>query len=301
MRDTHRFALGLVAAVAVGLLAAYAVFAGALIGTDVASYASDGVTVPGLSYEAALDGAAAAGYGVERIGSSGFHPAGIGELDAELGPEYEAVRVTFDHSETKRLWATFYGGEGVTVVTLFADDAGGDFTVEDLPPDEWLADRLTLLFEMDDATAERYVEELKTDVRTADPGDPGASAPTVSVGEPVAFRATYEELTARATAVNATSEPGSGWHVREYYADGERLGGAEFVLSRATVTREANGYTYRVHIDYHGGVTTDARTRASRSFEEADVRAVFREMFEAMGIPPETADHLRYEYRGSVW
>ena len=301
MRDRYRFALALAAAVAVALLAAYAVFAGVLIGSDVASYSSDGVVVSDLSYETALERAAAAGYAVERVGSSGFHPEGIAELDDELGPGYEAFRVTFDRSETKRLWATFYADEGVTVVTLFADDVRGEFTVGDLPPDEWLVDRLTLLFEMDDATAERYVAELKTDVRTGDPEEPGAGAPSVRIDEPVAFRAAYDDLTTRATAVNATSEPGSGWHVREYYADGERLGSAEFVLPRATVTHEANGYAYRVHLDYHGGVAVDARTRASRSFEEADVRAVVKTMFEAMGIPPETADHLRFEYRGSVW
>ncbi|OTF02404.1 hypothetical protein [Halorubrum sp. SD612] len=293
-------AIAIVGAVIV-VAAAYAVFAGVLIGSDVASYSSDGVTVSGLGYEDALARASAAGYAVERVGSSGFHPEGVDELDAELGPEYEAFRVTFDHSETKRLWATFYADEGVTVVTVFADDNRGEFTVDDLPPDEWLVDRLTLLFEMDEATAEGYVEELRADVRAADPGEPGAGTPEMRVDEPVAFRATYAELTARATATNESSVPGSGQYTREYYAGEERLGGIDFVLPRATVTHEADGYTYRVHLDYHGGVEVDAQTRASRSFEEDDVRAAFRRMFEEMGIPPETADHLRLEYRGSVW
>ncbi|VTT87717.1 predicted protein [Halorubrum sp. DM2] len=281
--------------------AAYAVFAGVLIGSDVASYSSDGVTVSDLAYEDALDRAAAAGYAVERVGSSGFHPEGIDELDAELGPEYEAFRVTFDRSETKRLWATFYADEGVTVVTLFADDNRGEFTVDDLPPDEWLVDRFTLLFEMDAATAEGYVEELKTEVRTSDPAEPGAGTPSLEIDEPVAFRATYDSLTAGATTVNATSSAGSGVHVREYYAADGKLGSIEFVLPRATVTHEADGYTYRVHIDYHGGVEVDAQTRATRSFEEQDVRTVFRQMFEEMGIPPDAIDHIQFEYRGSVW
>ncbi|WP_418285012.1 hypothetical protein [Halorubrum sp. DTA46] len=293
-------AVALVGVVIVGV-AAYAVFAGVLIGSDVASYSSDGVTVSDLEYEDTLDRAAAAGYAVERVGSSGFHPEGIDELDAELGPEYEAFRVVFDHSETKRLWATFYAAEGVTVVTFFADDNRGEFTVDDLPPDEWIVDRLTLLFEMDEATAESYVEEVKEDVRTGDPSEPGASTPSIRVEEPVDFRSVYDELPTRATTVNESSSPGSGWHVREYYAADEKLGSIEFVLSRATVTHEADGYTYRVHLDYHGGVEVDAQTRAYRSFEEEDVRAVFRQMFEEMGIPPETVDHLQLEYRGSVW
>ena len=300
MKGLRWVAVALVGVV-VAVIAAYAIFAGVLIGADVASYSSDGVTVSGVEYEDALARAGAAGYAVERVDSSGFHPEGIDEIDDALGPEYEAFRVTFDHSETKRLWATFYADEGTTVVTLFADDARGGFTVDDLPPDEWLVDRFTLLFEMDEATAEAYVEELKTGIRTTDPAEPGAGTPSVEVDEPVAFGATYDELTASATTVNATSSPGDGWHEREYYAGDERLGSAEFVLSRATVTHEADGYTYRVHLDYHGGVKIDAQTRASRSFEEAAVRDVFRTMFEEMGIPPDTIDHLDLEYRGSVW
>ncbi|TKX51263.1 hypothetical protein EXE49_03305 [Halorubrum sp. ASP121] len=293
-------AVALVGAVVV-VAAAYAVFAGVLIGSDVASYSSDGVTVSDLAYEDALDRADAAGYEVERVGSSGFHPAGIAELDADLGPEYEAFRVTFDHSEATRLWATFYADEGVTVVTVFADGNRGEFTVDDLPPEEWLVDRLTTLFEMDEATAAGDVEELQANVRDAEPDELEAGAPEIRIEEPVAFRATYDELTARATTVTERSVPGSGQHTREYYAGGARLGAIDFVLSRATVTHEVDGYTYRVHLDYHGGIEVDAQTRASRSFEEADVRATFRRMFEEMGIPPETADHLRLEYRGSVW
>jgi hypothetical protein len=293
-------AIALVGVIIVGI-AAYAAFVGLLIGSDVASYSSDGVTVSDLAYEDTLTRADAAGYTVERVGSSGFHPDGIDDLNAELGPEYEAFRVTFDHSETKRLWATFYADEDTTVVTLFADDNRDDFTVDDLPPDAWLVDRLTLLFDMDEATAAEYVEELKTAVRTSDPADPGASTPSIEIDEPVAFRTTYDSLTANATTVNASSTPGTGWHEREYYAADERLGSIEFVLSRATVTHEANGATYRVHVDYHGGVRVEAQTQSSREFEEEDVRAVFRRMFDEMGIPPDTIDRLQLEYEGSLW
>ncbi|EMA69031.1 hypothetical protein C461_05352 [Halorubrum aidingense JCM 13560] len=300
MKRLRLVAIALAGVVIVGI-AAYAVFAGLLIGSDVASYSSDGVTVSDLEYEDALTRADDAGYTVERVGSSGFHPDGLDELDAELGPEYEAFRVTFDHSETKRLWATFHGEDETTVVTLFADDNRDDFTVDDLPPDAWLVDRLTLLFEMDEATAADYVEELKTEIRTSDPADPGASTPSIEIDEPVAFRATYDSLTANATTVNASSTPGTGWHEREYYAADERLGSIEFVLSRATVTHEADEAIYRVHLDYHGGIRVDAQTRSSRNFAEEDVRAVFRQMFEEMGIPPDTIDHMQLEYEGSVW
>lgn len=287
--------------IVVVIVATYAIFGLILVGFDVSSYSSDGVTVSDLDYNTVLENSEAAGYTVERVDSSGFHPEDVDNLDAELGPEFEAFRVIFDYSETRRMWATFYADEELTVVTFFADDTRGPFTVEHLPPDEWVVDRFTLLFEMDETTASTYVGELKEQIRTGDPSAPGASTPSIEVDEPVDFHATYGDLTSRATSVNVSSAPGSGWHEREYYAEESKLGGIEFVLSRATITHEANGYTYRVHIDYHGGVSVDAQTRSSRDFEEDQVRTVFREMFEEMGIPPDTIDHLQLEYRGSVW
>lgn len=285
----------------VAIVAAYVIFAVLLIGFDVASYSSDGVTVSDLEFEDALERAETAGYTVERVASSGFHPEGVDELDTELGPDYEVVRVTFDHSDTRRMWATFNADEGFTIVTFFADNARGPFTIEHLPPDEWLVDRFRLLFEMDETTASTYVEELEEQIRTGDPSEPGASTPSIEVNEPVDFHATYGDLTDRASSVNVSSSPGSGWHERGYYTEEHKLGGIEFVLSRATITHEARGYTYRVHIDYHGGVSVDAQTRSYRDFEEDEFRTVFREIFEEMGIPPDTIDHLQLEYRGSVW
>lgn len=285
----------------IAIVAAYVIFAVLLIGFDVASYSSDGVTVSDLEFEDALERAETAGYTVERVASSGFHPEGVDELDRELGPDYEVVRVTFDHSDTRRMWATFNADEGFTIVTFFADNARGPFTVEHLPPDEWLVDRFRLLFEMDETTASTYVEELEEQIRTGDPSEPGASTPSIEVNEPVDFHATYGDLTDRASSVNVSSSPGSGWHERGYYVEEHKLGGIEFVLSRATITHEARGYTYRVHIDYHGGVSVDAQTRSYRDFEEDEVRTVFREICEEMGIPPDTIDHLQLEYRGSVW
>lgn len=296
----YQVAVGILAGVVLVVLAAYAIFAVFLVGFDVASYSSDGVTVSGLEYETVLENAAAAGYTVERVGSSGYHPDGIAELDAELGHEYEVFRVVAPYSEDRRMWITFDGDDGGTV-TLFADDARGAFTTDHLPPDEWLIEHFTLLFDVDEATAQGYLEELKDEIRTGDPSAPGASTPSVQVREPVEFQAYYEDLTSRATAVNSSSMPGSGWHERRYFDDGQLICQIDVVLPRATVTHKEAGYTYQVHVDYHGGVSVDAQTRAYRSFDEDDVRSEFRVMFDAMGIPPDTIDHLQLEHRGSVW
>lgn len=287
----------------VAVLAAYAAFGLLLVVTDVASYTSEGATVSDLDYDAVLDRAGAAGYEVERVDSSGFHPDGIEDLDEDLGPDYEVFRVVFIH-EDGELWATFYADEGIAEVSVFVDSSHrtGSVTADDLPPDAWLLERFTVLFEMDDATAASYVEALEADLDASEPSDPGAGTPSVTVDEPVTFQATYEEFTSQATRVETMSVPGEGWHERAYYDDDDqRLGRLEFVLGRATITHEVAGRTYRLHVDRHGGVRAEATAPVYRSLEEDEVREAFRGMFEELGIPPETVDHLQFEYRGSVW
>lgn len=300
MKRGH-LAILIVGLIVVAILGAYAAFGLLLIGFDVASYTSDGVTVAEPGYDDIRSNAAIAGYDIERVESTGFHPDGVDELDAELGPDYEVFRVVFDYSETQRMWATFYADEGITVVTVFADDVRGPVTESELPPEEWLVDRLTVLFEMDETTAAGYVEDLEADLRAADPSDPGAGTPSVDVDESVDFPGAYAAITDASTAVETNASPGTGWHERHYVADDRKIGSIDFVLARSTITHRADGTTYRIHVDYHGGLRIEAETRAYRSLEEAEVRAAFRAMFERLGIPPETVDHFHLEYRGSVW
>lgn len=297
----HQLILLAIGGIVVAILGAYALFALVLIGSDVASYSSDGVTVSNLEFEDVLAKAEAAGYTVERVESSGFRPEGIDELDAELGSGYEVFRIIFDHTDDSRIWATVDADEGVTTVTFFADDVGGPFTVEHLPPDDWVIDRFTLLFEMDEATSSDHLDALKADIRAQDPSTPGANTPTLVIDEPFAFQAVYADVTNRASEVRLDSTPGTGWHERRYIHNGSQIGGIDFVLPRATVTHQADRHTFQVHVDAHGGVSVGAETRAWRTLEEETVKTEIREMFVEMGIPPATIDHLHLEYQGSVW
>ena len=283
------------------LLGFYALFGLVLVGADVASYSSEGVVVAELEFDDVLANADAAGYTVERVGSSGFHPQGIGELDAELGPEYEVSRVIFEYAADSRMWVTIYANEGVTEVRFFADDLRGPFTEAHLPPDDWVIEQFVLAFDVDETTAEGYLDELTDDIRTTDPSTPGASTPTITVGESVDFAAVHDELTARATDVTATEADGSGW-VEWRYVDGDtRIGGVDFVVQRVRIVHIADGHTYRVHVDRLGGVNVAVESRPHRIYEEDEIRDVVRELFAELGIPPETVDRLAFEYRGSVW
>ena len=283
------------------LLGFYALFGLVLVGSDVASYSSEGVVVAGLEYDDVLANADAAGYTVERVGSSGFHPQGIDELDAELGPEYAVFRVIFEYDADSRMWATIYANEGVTEVRFFADDLREPFTEAHLPPDDWVIEQFVLAFDVDETTAEAYLDELTDDIRTTDPSTPGASTPTITVGESVDFAAVHDEFTSRATDVTASATDGSGWHERRYYVDDTRIGGVDFVVERVVIEHRTDGHTFSVHVDRLGGVNAGVESHPSRIYEEDEVRAVVREMFVDMGIPPDTVDRLAFEYRGSVW
>lgn len=294
---------GILVAVAV----AYALFGFILASSDVAAYTSDSTVVADLDFDAALANAEAAGYEVERPDSSGFHPEGIDALDRELGSDYEAFRVVFyygpgfgaepnDGATAGRMEAVLYTDEGKAEVEFFREDPRGPFSAADLPPDDWMTERLVLLFEVDDARAREYVADVQASVE-----DDERLVPGVTVTEPVDFHAVYDEFAGRADEVTTTESDGQGWHERRYHADGERFGGLDLVLARAEITHEDGGHTYVVNLDRGGGVALTVLADGGEEIPETEYRAVFHEMFDEMGLPPQAVERLTFEYDPSVW
>ena len=72
--------LGLVLVAAAG----YGAFAFFLYSADRSAYTA--ATPAEYDYDEVVSNARSAGYDVERVDSSGFHPEGVDELDARLGP-----------------------------------------------------------------------------------------------------------------------------------------------------------------------------------------------------------------------
>lgn len=301
LMNQFRIGVILLAGAVVVILLSYVAIGFVFLWFDVSSYSSTGITVNEPAYEAILENAEASGYSVERVHSSGFHPSNLDDLVAELGPSYEVFRVTLPYTESQQMWATMYADEGVTVITILVRDLREPFREHHLPPETWLIEQFMLLFEMDASSAENHVNELKEMIRGTDPGTPGAHMPQLSISEPVDFHSMYSHLTLSATTVTTNSTPGTGWHERHYYVNDSRIGSIDFVMDRSTITTDQDGTTYRITVDYQGGIQVVTETRGFHEISEEKVRHTLREIFIQLEVSPEAVDRLQFDYRDSVW
>lgn len=289
--NTLRTVAAIVLSLAIVVAGGYAVFAFVLVSSDVSTYTAN-ATVD-YDYDAVLSDAEAHGFTVETVDSSGFHPAGIDRLDAELGPNYEIARVVFYHESGARLDASVFADEGKTELVLFGPDfesVGPD----DLPED-WLTERIQVLFGVDEATARGYVDEMRA--ATTDDDIP---IPQTYTNERLQFAAAYAEFDGHDRTVR-TDGAGQGWVEYHYAVDGTATGELHFVAERATVTDRDGRYTYVLNVDRVDGVGVTVRGPASAELSESELRDRVTERFVAVGLPAEVVDDMTFEYDGSVW
>lgn len=138
-----------------------------IISSDRARYFSAStISVDDFDYDATKATAETAGYTVDgpyygtlKETSVGFHPDGIDELDAQFGTDYRVDHVVFHYSSTTRVTAGFRE-DSDTELHLRDERAwmGPDpFLPEYLPDEDWLIERLTLLFDIESERAREYV------------------------------------------------------------------------------------------------------------------------------------------------
>ena len=282
-----------VAALVVVAAVGYAGFVYALYSADRSAYTA--TVAAEYDYDAVLENATAAGYDVRRVDSSGYHPD-VAELDAELGPGYEIAGVSYYHESGARLDATVFADEGKTELVLWGPDY--EPVDPDALPEAWMVERISHLLGVDDAAARGYVDEIRAaltddDVRVAQ----------TDADERLRFAAVYAAFEAQSNAspVVRTEHDGQGRVVYEYAADGEPAGDVEFVVGRATLTDREGEYTYTLNVDRAGGVGVTVLGPAGKERPDGELRESVRERFAGVGIPPEAADELAFEYDGGVW
>lgn len=266
---------------------------------DQSTYHSDSTVVDDADFDAVLENARAAGYAVEVRDGNGVHPEDVTALERELGPDYRVFRTVFCYDEHTRMEVLFGAADeanGGVIVEFFDDDYPGPFTVHQLPPDAWIRDRLTLLFEMDDATAAAYVVELRDRIRNDNDG-----VPSVEVDEAPNLGAVHENFTSQATTVSEKGPTGSGWYERRYVVDNRTVGGFDFVVAAAVVGHREGRRTYEIHVDRLGGLQLVSEGPAGQELPDDDLREVFRGMLRDLGLPPGAVDRVTFEYRSSVW
>ncbi|WP_435118520.1 hypothetical protein [Halolamina sp. C58] len=269
-------------------------------GPNHASYSTLGDSVSDLDYDAALDRARSAGYAVEspfyvnarnRIGL----PLDVPALADRFGEGARAVLVRFHYSGTRFLEADF---TGVTAPRLVAVDeelgVEQPFRPVNLPPADWLRERIELLFP--DADADALAAELGAEAsRTEDP------FVTVGVDADPDFAGTHTAFADRATATTASETQGDGWVDLAFAAEGTEFGSFAIVVPSARISTTDAGHEYEIKLDHAGGFRLQVTLPAGEELPEAEYRGVFREMFAAVGLPADRVAGYEFEYSPSVW
>lgn len=288
--NTFRTVAVVLLAVAVAVAVGYAAFFTLLVSADSSAYTA--TTTAEYDYDEVVAAAEEQGWEVRNEDSSGFHPDDGAALESELGPNYEVARVVYYHESGIRLDVTSFADEGITELVLF----GPDFEplAPDALPEAWLVDRIQLALGVDEATARSYVEEM----RAAMDGD--VPIPQTYANEQLQFAAVYESFDGHERWVR-TDSGGQGWVEFHYSVDGTPTGELHFVTERATLTLRDGRTTYVLNVDRVDGIGVAVRGPAGMDRTDAELRSSVREQFAALGIPPEAADDLTFEYDPSVW
>jgi hypothetical protein len=271
----------------------YGLFGIILISFDESAYTAN--TTTAYDYNAVLVNAEAAGYGVRTVDSSGYHPEGVDDLDASLGDDYELTRVVYTDHNDSELWITVYDEASGTTELAFYTAAPGPATHDELN-ETWLINHLTVAFGIDEATAAGYVDELQSRINDGE-------SPTVEVPDhDLQFAAVYERFEADGDPTVRTELPGQGG-LQYLYNDttSDQRGRLHFVVGRAEITAREDGHRYTLNVDRLGGIGVTVRDRANQEIPDAELRADVRALFERVGLPPEAADDLSFQYDGSVW
>jgi len=281
-----------VVAMVVVVAASYATFAFVLGAFDQSTYTAN-VTAD-YDYDDVLDGARAAGYDVRTVDSSGFHPDGVVELDAELGPDYEVVGVTYYYEGGIRLEFDVFAEDELTQLTVYGP-AYEPVAADELP-EAWLVEHITLALGVDGTTARGYVDEMRA--ATTDDDIP---IPETDADERLQFAAVYDELDGYGAPETQTWGDGQGGLVYNFTSDGGAVGRLAFIVGRAELTDREGRYRYVFNVDRVGGIGVTVHGPAGGEVPGAELRERVRDRFVAVGLPGDAADDLEFQYDGSVW
>ena len=87
----------------------------------------------------------------------------------------------------------------------------------------------------------------------------------------------------------------------DFSADGSEFGSFAIVVPSARISTTDSGHEYEIKLDHAGGFRLAVTLPAGEEIPEDEYRGVFRELFEAIGLPAERVDGYAFEYSPSVW
>ncbi|MCQ1534784.1 hypothetical protein FTO70_03570 [Methanosarcina sp. KYL-1] len=279
----------------------YGGFAAILILSDQASYDGNELYIGSIDFDSVLAKAEASGYDTDgwiRLNETNLiEPGNVEALEERFQNGYRVHRVELYYNENTYLEFCKYDGPE-TIVTLFNyshSDISTPLEPSEFPDDSWMLDMLELSLGLNETGSQEFLERLKLE------GAAQQWHANLATNGSVDFPAIYAYLNQSSTKNIINS---GMWNDEEFYRDGEKIGYIAYIVPEISVSSSHNFNRYTLHVSSSGFVRADIlmhRASAGKKIPEEEYRAVFREMFEKLGLPVEKVDELEFEYSPSVW
>jgi len=268
----------------------YGGFAAVLILSDQASYYGNDVYIGPIDYDSVLAKAEDSGYDIGGDAKSNLiEPGSVEALEERFKDGYMVHRVGLYYN--KYTYLEFCKYESPETVITLCNPSHSD--VSDFPDDSWMLEMLGRSLGLNETGSQEFLERLKLE---------GAKQYVhISTNESVDFPVIYAYLNQSST--NTVVNSGM-WNDEEFYRDGKKIGYIAYIIPEFSVSTSHNFNRYTLDVSSSGSVSADIlmhRASAGKKIPEEEYRAVFKEMFEKLGLPAEKVDELEFEYNPSVW
>jgi hypothetical protein len=275
----------------------YGGFAAVLIGSDQASYNGDELYVGPIDFDSVLAKAEDSGYdtdGDARLTKSNLiEPGDVEVLEERFENGYRVHRVALYYNENsyENTYLEFCKYDGPELVITLWNPNHSD--TSDFPDDSWMLEILGLSLGLNETGSQELLGRLKLEGES--------QFVHISTNESIDFPATYAYLNQSST--NTVVNSGM-WNDEEFYKDGKKIGYIAYIVPKISVGTSHNFNSYTLHVSSSGFVRANIlmhRASAGSEIPEEEYRAVFKEMFEKLGLPAEKVDELEFEYSPGVW
>ncbi len=281
---------------------------------DSSWYYSEEVDIGPLDYNSALTKAEKAGY--EVGGSwpwpgnfSGFEPGDVPEVRERFGSAalVENIRLNYNENSELMVFICDNGSETeagtgtcVALSNLSHSDPESSLQLSEFPPDVWMLEKFGLLFDLDEKASEKYLEALKKAAQNQ------TWDAEIQVKESPDFPAVYAYLMENSDDSSYETSLGINAYPTEVFLkDGKRLGSVKYFVPEAEVVTYDKENRYIVELDASGKVRLEIVMPPGSSGDtipEEEYQAVFREIFEELGLSTEAVDSFEFFHSSSrVW
>ncbi|MFP4654569.1 MAG: hypothetical protein ACLFMM_02655 [Methanohalobium sp.] len=294
--------------VVISIVSVYGSFAYVLISSDHAYYTTDGKNLGDVDHEEIVNNSRQAGYTIkgpyfvnaEIEKAKGLY-APSDELKSRFGQDYWVAGIGNYYTEESFFESEFIRDEKGTRITFFnesrPDSYFSSFKVEHLPDDEWITDQFELMFSLDSAQSQKYLNQLKDEIRTSN-----QSIVVITIEQYPDFNAVYHEYQNRSKNSTSTVSRGEGWITQTFYRNGNiTTGTIVYVVPNMELINYHEGDKYTIKMDRMGGIRLQIELDVGEQIPEEEYKQIFKQMFGRLGLPPQRIEDFEFDYQPSVW